>query len=170
MRYQSTTGLDSVQVTEIVARVFHVLEDRGGVAVNSILGLYRQLELVLVLARQNVSQMVSGAMFGVSQPTVSRIWRRLVPALGQVLYMSGISLEEAASNGRLVLVDGTNVPTRNRPGQGRDVEKANYSGKRDCRRLSIQVAADHHGRLLAVSAPVAGARHDAAAIDLTGWK
>ncbi len=64
----------------------------------------------------------------------------------------------------------TYVPAGNRPGQGRDVEKANYPGKRGCQCLSIQVAADHHGQLLAVSAPVAGARHDAAAIDLTGWK
>jgi hypothetical protein len=169
MRYQSTTGLDSVQVTELVARVFQVLSGRGGVAGNWRLGLFRQVELVLFLARQNVSQMVAGDVFGVSQPTVSRIWRRLVPVIGQVLCLSGISLAEAVQGGRLVLVDGTYVPTGNRPGHGREVEKANYSGKRGCQCLSIQVAADRHGGLLAVSDPVPGARHDAAAIELTGW-
>jgi hypothetical protein len=35
--------------------------------------------------------------------------------------------------------------------------------------LSVQVAADLDGSLLGVSGPVPGARHDAAAIVLTGW-
>lgn len=165
MRYKSTTGLDGAQVTEIVERVFQVV---GPGARNARLGLYRQVELVLLLARQNVSQMVAGDLFGVSQPTVSRIWRRLVPVLAQVLCMSGLSLAAGAANGRLLLVDGTYVPTGNRPASGR--EKANYSGKRGVQCLSIQVACDHKGTLLAVSDPVPGARHDAAAIDLTGWQ
>ncbi len=46
----------------------------------------------------------------------------------------------------------------------------NYSGKRKCQCLSVQVACDQDGTLLAASAPVAGARHDMAALELCGWK
>lgn len=80
MRYQCTTGLDSEQLTELVARIFQVLARRPcrqGRPV--LLGLFRQVELVLVLARQDSTQMSAGDLFGISQPTVSRIWRRLLP-------------------------------------------------------------------------------------------
>ncbi|MDR1152652.1 MAG: transposase family protein, partial [Bifidobacteriaceae bacterium] len=48
--------------------------------------------------------------------------------------------------------------------------RTNYSGKRHCQCLSIQVACDLNGTLIATSTPVPGARHDAAAIELTGWQ
>ena len=76
---------------------------------------------------------------GISQPTASRIFRRMRPAIDQALAFTGISLEEAARDGRVILVDGTYVPTGNRPAQGQEVTKANYSGKRRCQCLSIQV-------------------------------
>ena len=70
---------------------------------------------------------------------------------------------------RVLLVDGTFVPTGNRPGQGRDVEKANYSGKHHVQCLNIQVACWTDGTLATVSEPVAGSRHDGAALRLAGW-
>ena len=164
MRYQCTTGLDAGQVDELVARIFQVLSSRphrGGRPV--LLGLFRQVELVLVLLRHDLTQMTAGDLFEVSQPTVSRIWRRLLPLVEEVTCMSEIGLGEAVRN-RTVLVDGAYVPTGNRAG------RTNYAGKRHCRCLSVQVACDLDGTFLAVSAPVAGARHDAYAIAATGWQ
>lgn len=165
MRYQCTTGLDREQIDEIVERIFQVISGRPGKGGRPVLlGLYRQVELVLIMARHNLTQMTIGDLFGVSQPTVSRIWRRLLPLVEEVTCLHGVELAEAV-RGRTVLVDGTYVPTGNRSATGR----TNYSGKRHCQCLSIQVASDTGGTLLAVSDPVAGARHDAAAIALTGW-
>lgn len=165
MRYQCTTGLDSAQLTELIARIFQVEQSRasrGGRPV--LLGLHDQVVMVLLMLRQNPNQMTMGDLFGVSQPTVSRIWRRILPLLEEVTCLHGVALEEAVKN-RVVLVDGTYIPTGNRAATGRE----NYSGKRHCQCLSIQVASDTAGCLLAVSDPVPGARHDAAAIALTGW-
>jgi hypothetical protein len=76
----------------------------------------------------------------------------------------GVPLAEAA-RGRTLVVDGTYIPTGNRKATG----KTNYSGKRHRQCLSVQVACDLEGTLIATSEPVPGARHDAAAIKLTGW-
>lgn len=128
------------------------------------LGLYKQVQMVLVMLRQNLNQMAIGDLYGISQPTVSRIWRRMLPLIEEVTCLHGIALEEAV-RARVVLVDGTYIPTGNRTETGR----TNYSGKRHCQCLSVQVASDLDGTLLAVSEPVVGARHDAAAIEMTGW-
>jgi hypothetical protein len=138
---------------------------RAGRVDRCLLGLYRQVQMVLILARHNLTQMTVADLFGISQPTVSRIWRRLLPLIEEVTCLHGVELAEAA-RGRTVLVDHTYVPTGNRAATGR----TNYSPNRHCQCLSIQVASDTEGTLLAVSAPVARARHDAAAIRLTGWQ
>jgi hypothetical protein len=128
------------------------------------LELHDQVVMVLMMLRQNPNQMTVGDLFGVSQPTVSRIWRRILPLLEEVTCLHGPALEDAV-RGRIVLVDGTYIRTGNRASAG----KENYSGKRHCQCLSVQVASDVAGTLLSVSDPVPGARHDAAAIVLTGW-
>jgi hypothetical protein len=165
MRYQCTTGLDSGQLNELISRIRQVEESRPcGNGRPMLLDLHDQVVMVLMMLRQNPNQMTVADIFGVSQPTVSRIWRRILPLIEEVTGMHGVALDEAAT-GRAVLVDGTYVPTGNRASTGR----SNYSGKRHCQCLSVQVAADLAGVLLAVSDPVPGARHDAAAIGLTGW-
>jgi hypothetical protein len=67
------------------------------------------------------------------------------------------------TRGRLVLVDGTDVPTGNRAGH-----EDNYSGKRRRAGLNIQVVAD--GGLLGVSTPVHGSMHDRRAFTECGWE
>lgn len=167
MRYQSTTGLHHDDIRELVARIHHVLQSRGVSLLGHSLGLYKQVALTLMLLRQNVSQMVAGDMFEISQPTVSRIYQRICELLEVVLVFTGISLEQAVAQKHLILVDGTYIPTGNRPASG--LEKANYSGKHHVQCVSIQVAATHDGQLIATSDPVPGSRHDAKALELTGW-
>ncbi len=125
MRYESTTGLCDEDVDELARRIGQVLESRGQSLLGYRLGLKQQVELTLVLARHNISQVLAAEMYGISQPTVSRVGRRMVPLLTHVLAMTGICLAQAVAQGSLLLVDGTPIPTGNRPAAGRQVEKAN---------------------------------------------
>lgn len=169
MRYQSTTGLDEDKLADIIDRVTDIFHSRGIDFSRHALNVKEQVIFTLSLLRNNLAQMFIADLSGISQPTASRIYRRMLPVIDQALAFTGISLEEAARDGRTILVDGTYVPTGNRPAQGTEVTTANYSGKRRCQCLSIQVAATITGQLIATSTPVPGARHDSAALVLTGW-
>ena len=171
MRYDSTTGLPREQITELVARVSQVLASRSQPAKGPggrppSLGLYRQVVLVLVLLRQNMIQSVAADLFGLSQPSVSRFYRRLVPIIDEVLaHHEPGDLGELAGK-HTVLVDGTDVPTR----RFRAGITENYSGKKRRHGLLIQVASNDQGRLLSVSNPVPGRRHDSWALREVGWE
>lgn len=166
MRYQSTTGLSPVQITELAGRVHQVLSSMSPVKSGrpAVLGLRSQICLVLVMLRQNLTQHAVGDLFGVSQSTVHRIYTRLAPVLLKVL---AFLQEEPATmfSGRVLLVDGTLIPTGNRPGM-----KHNYSGKRHRQGVNIQIASTVEGTLLAVSDLVPGCRHDRRALTETGWE
>lgn len=71
----------------------------------------KQVVMVLTLLRQNITQSVAADPYGIIQPSVSRISRRILPILEQVtcLHTSG-DLADLAQD-RVVLVDGTDVPT-----------------------------------------------------------
>ncbi|MGH3847941.1 MAG: transposase family protein [Pseudonocardiaceae bacterium] len=79
-------GLSAEQLTELVARVHAV---RGGGFTPAgrayALGLFGSVALVVFLMRKNVIQEFAGAIFGVSQATVSRRWDLLRPLIAQVL-------------------------------------------------------------------------------------
>jgi hypothetical protein len=168
---QYITGLDDNDFAELVNRIETILVDRGQAPGPKrtgrppLLDLTGKVALTLALLRTNMTQQTAAEVFGLSQPTVSLVKSTIEPLIDQALMFTGISLSEAATT-RPLVVDGTYVPTGNRRQTGR----TNYSGKRHCQCLSIQVACDLDGGLLATSTPVAGARHDAAAIELTGWQ
>ena len=122
-----------------------------------------------MMLRHNHSQMTVAEFFMVSQATISRIWRRITALLETILlFTPGGDLTEAIREGHLLVVDGTYIPTGNRPASRQGT--ANYSGKRRLQCLAVQVAATDQGDLIAVSDPVPGARHDAKAIEMCGWK
>lgn len=164
MRYQSTTGLDADQIEEIVARIWQIVQHRQEQAWPPIVGLYRAVTITLVYLRQNLNQAAVGDLFSLSQPTVSRVYRAVLPLIGQALCLHVPDLAEAI-RGRLVLVDGTDVPTGNRAGH-----EDNFSGKRHRAGLNIQIAADTGGGLLGVSTPLPGAMHDRKAFAECGWE
>lgn len=164
MRYPSTTGLPADQTEELVARILQIVQPEHKCGRPPALSLYRMVVLTLVMVRQNLNQMAAGDLFGVSQPTVSRIYRRLLPLIGQALCRHVLDLVEAV-RGRLVLVDGTDVPTGNHAGH-----PGNYWGQRRRAGLSIQVAADDSGGLLGVSEPLRGSVHDRTAFAECGWE
>ena len=168
MRYDSTTGLPADVIQEIVARVWDVAQGRGLDFSRHKVKLYQQVLICLILLGQNMSQMVIAYMVGMSQPTICRIWRRITGFLETVLVLTSGGLAEAIRPGHLLLVDGSFVPTGNRPASGQAAVK-NYSGKRKVQCLNIQVAATDRGDLVAVSDPFPGARHDARLIQECGW-
>ena len=162
MRYEAMTGLSAEQLTELVARV-HTARGGGFSSVGRAyaLGLFGSVALVVCLMRKNVTQAFAGAIFGVSQATVSRRWDLLRPLIAQVL-AEFIPHPSQVVGAGTVLVDGTICPTRD----WRDIPdlfsaKAGYAG------MNIQIAATLSGRLAAVGPiPVHGARHDAHAFRL----
>lgn len=164
MRYQSTTGLAADQIQELAARIWQIIQCHEKQAWPPSVGLYRAVVITLVYVRQNLNQAAVGDLFGLSQSTVSRIYRGILPLIGQALCLHIPDLKEAI-RGRLVLVDGTDVPTGNRAGH-----EDNFSGKRRRAGLSIQVAADTEGGLLGISTPVRGSMHDRKAFDECGWE
>jgi len=164
LRYQSTTGIATDQIDELVARVWQISQTHETQACPPIIGLYRAVVMTLLYIRQNLNQAAVGDLFGVSQSTVSRVYRGILPLIGQALCLHVPKLKEAI-RGRLVLVDGTDLPTGNRAGH-----EDNYSGKRHRSGLNIQVAADTQGRLLGISTPLRGSMHDRKAFTGSDWE
>lgn len=101
---------------------------------------------------------------GAVQSTVSRIYRKFLPLIEEVLCMRGPELVEAFAK-RIVIIDGTLIPTGNHAGQ-----MGNYSGKRHKSGVGIQVASGESACLLGVSEPYAGSMHDRRALTETGWE
>ena len=168
MRYQFTTGIHREDLDEIAARIWQVAVSREMDFSSHQIGFHRQVVIALALLRNNASQMFLADMMMVSQPTISRIYRRMLTLLETVLAFAGITLEQAIEQRHLLLVDGTYIPTGNRPASGQ--ERANFSGKHRCQCLSVQVACTESGELIAVSEPVPGSRHDSKALQLCGWE
>ena len=164
MRYQSTTGLAADQIEELVVRIWQIVQCCKEQLWPPTIGLYRAVVITLVYVRQNLNQAAVGDLFGISQLTVSRVYRGILPLIGEALCLHVPDLKEAL-RGRLVLVDGTEVPTGNRAGH-----EDNYSGKRHRSGLNIQVASDTDGGLLGISVPLPGSMHDRKAFAECGWE
>ena len=105
------TGLTDEQLTDLVEMVHNRCADRFVSRGRPIaLGLFQSVAMVVFLIRKNVTQDVAGAVFGVSQPTVSRRWDLLRPVIGDVLAALVPDPGELVGRGT-VLVDGTVCPT-----------------------------------------------------------
>jgi hypothetical protein len=105
------TGLDDEQLTDLVARIHGLCGDKFVSAGRPLaLGLFRSVALVVCLIRKNVTQDFAGAVFGVSQATVSRRWDLLRPVIGNVLAEVVPDPRQVVGRGT-VLVDGTVCPT-----------------------------------------------------------
>jgi hypothetical protein len=158
------TGLTDEQLNDLVARVHNVCADKFVSRGRPLaLGLFRSVTMVVFLMRKNVTQDVAGAVFDVSQPTVSRRWDLLRPVIGDVLAAVVPDPREIVGRGT-VLVDGTVCPTWD----WSHVPDL-YSAKVGFPGINLQIAATLDGALVAVGPlPVHGARHDAHAFSASG--
>jgi DDE superfamily endonuclease len=130
-----------------------------------VIDLYRSVMMVVCLMRKNGTQEFTGAIFGVSQSTVSRRWDLLRPIIRRAVASFIPHPCEIVGSGT-ALVDGTITPTWD----WKDVPdlfsaKAGYAG------MNVQLAANLKGEVAAVG-PLAvhGARHDAHAFAASGLK
>jgi hypothetical protein len=157
------TGLPAQQVADLVAAVFARLgvwqRPRGR---RRVLGLYRAVVLTLFLLRHDNAQDVAGELFGCSQPTVSRVFRRVRPLLEQVTADRVAEVADRAQRSA-VLVDGFIAPTGERAARD-DL----FSGKHHVCGMNVQVVADTGGRLLDTGTPIGGSRHDSVAFAASG--
>ena len=114
MRYYRTTGLMLSQMQELVCRINAVLAEpwRKATGRPKSLGLYKAVETACMYLRQNAAQEFVGDMREISQPTVSRYVRDLIPAVKAVLEEFVPSAADAIEmvKGRVCLVDGTITP------------------------------------------------------------
>ena len=110
------------------------------------LGLFRSVVLVLYLLRQNPVQAAAAELFGISRATVSRRWTSLLPVVEKVL-AEHVPDPADASAGRVVLLDGTLIPTWDWASEGTTL----FSGKHRDTGFNLQIAATLAGDLLAVS-------------------
>lgn len=165
MRYHATTGLTPAQTTELICRAWDVHHGRcSPERYDFALPFGKAVVMILILVRHNLAQQVTADLHGLPQPTVSRIYRYLLPILGVVTMMDRTHLADALACG-VVLIDGTPIPTGNRTATG----KENFNGKHRKQALNVQVATWPDGSLADVSTPVPGSRHDSVALDLVGW-
>src|SRR4051812_2836719 len=151
------TGLNNEQLTDLVARLHELCGDKFvSTGPPLALGLFRSVALVVCLMRTNVTQDFAGAVFGVSQATVSRRWDLLRPLIGDALAEVVPDPREVVGRGTL-LVDGRVCP----PGDWRHVP-ALFSAKTGSPGMTLQIAPPLVGAL-AAGGPVRvpGARHDA---------
>ena len=157
------TGLPAWQVTELAAGVFVLVgvwqQPKGR---RRVVGLYRAVVLTLFLLRHDNAQDVAGELFGCSQATVSRVFRRIRPLLEQV---TAARAAEVATQARrsAVLIDGFIAPTSERAARD-DL----FSGKHRLCGMNVQVVADTVGRLIDTGSPIGGSRHDSVAFDASG--
>jgi hypothetical protein len=157
------TGLTDGQLTELTARVHQIAGSLTSAGRPHALGLFGSVAMVVSLMRKNLTQELAGTIFGVSQPTVSRRWDLLRPAIGEALAEFVPDPEQLIGQGT-VLVDGTVCPTWDW-----QAIPDLYSGKAGYPGMNLQVAATLDGQLAAVGAtPVHGARHDAHAYSASG--
>jgi DDE superfamily endonuclease len=157
------TGQVYEQVVELVDR----LQDyRGGWQPKR--GRRREMELFDAVAatvfyyRHNCSQEVTAVVFGVSQPTISRVVNALEEPIAAVLDCEVPELVEVIA-GRVVIPDSTLVPTGNRA-----AHRELYSGKRHRSGAAVQILVGTEGQLFGVGEPVAGSTHDVTAFRQTG--
>ncbi len=163
MRLQAITGLPMEQLAELTRRVTALIGEvakPGGRP--AALGTLASVAMVVALLRENLTQQVAGAFFGVSQATASRRWDLLREPISAALADFVPAPAEVAGRST-VLVDGTLVPTWD--WKHRDDL---YNKKHEDHGMNLQVAALHGHHLVAVGAPVPGARHDAYAYHASG--
>jgi len=164
--YEVLTGLTAGQLLVLTARCRELIGDvvRPGGRPAAI-ELLRSVGLVVFLMRRNPAQAVAGAVFGVSQATVSRRWDLLRPVIRKAVAGFIPAPREVLGAGT-ALVDGTITPTWD----WKHIPDL-FSGKEDMPGMNIQVAATLDGDVAAVG-PLAvhGARHDAYAFEASGLK
>lgn len=126
------------------------------------LGLFKSVVVALTYARRNHVQAELAEYWGSSQPTISRAVCAVTPLIATALAGFVPTAEDLPVTDQYI-VDGTLLTC-----WSWKAHPELYSGKHRTTGLNVQVACDLYGTLRWVSDPVAGARHDTAALAVSG--
>jgi DDE superfamily endonuclease len=164
-RCERMTGLSPEQLAELVARVREVVGEeweKPAVGRPHVLPLFTAVVAALFGLRHNLPDEVVAEVFGAAQATITRYHQVLGPILRWVRYPETEQrLAQAQREG--VLVDGLVAPVGDRDGSA-DL----FSGTKHINGQNVQVVSDLDGRVADVGDPVPAARHDSAALHISG--
>jgi DDE superfamily endonuclease/Helix-turn-helix of DDE superfamily endonuclease len=165
LRFERMLGLNREQLDELEYRVSRLLErpwDKGEGRPHE-LSLREALVVTCGYLRQNIVEEVWADIFDVDQSTVSRYITFLTPLVETATQEDRPTAEEAAEATRdaIALVDGTLWPCWSWHG-----EDDLWAGKYKRTGHGSLIVTNLHGRIMFVSEPVTGNRHDMA--KLTG--
>jgi hypothetical protein len=168
LEYKALTGLSWGQLVRLHIMVAGEIGSitRPGAKRPPVVDSFHSLVMVVALMRRNLVQAVAGEVFGCSQPTVSRRWDLLRPAIGKVLASFIPDPVQVLGRRGTALVDGTVCPTWD----WNSIPDL-FSGKAGYAGMNVQIAADLSGDVAAIGpVPLHGARHDAYAFEASGLK
>lgn len=163
MRAKRTTGLSTAQFADLVELAAEEIGpwDLGNGRPRA-LPFTKALKATVMYFKNNITQEVIAELLGVSQPTISRVIAELETVIARVLGDWTPGLAEEVT-GRVAIVDGTLTPCWTWAG-ATDM----YSGKHKTTGHNHQVVVDTAGRLLHITDPAPGARHDTRAVAESG--
>lgn len=149
MHHQPTTGLTATQFAILITALNTHLTWIKPAEKPRRLTLTQALKITLISYRHNLTQEALAHLFDVSQPTISRTISTIERALEKVLTPLTRPLKESlkAPHPHLELA----CP----------LGKINFSGKHKRAGFNHQVICTLDGKLLAITDPLPGARHDA---------
>ena len=157
MPNQRITGLNSEQFATLLTALKNHLTWNKPAEKPHKLTLTQALKMTLIYHRHNVTEELLASIFSVSQPTVSRTITSIEKALEKALRPLEQSIENSLKIPGSLVIDGTLIPTWN----WRSLGKINFSGQHKRAGFNHQVICTVDGKLLAITDPVPGARHDA---------
>ena len=157
MPHQRTTGLPTQQFAALLAALETCLTWFQPNEKPRKLTLSQALKMTLMYHRHNITEELLADIFEVSQPTVSRTINLIEKALLNVLEPMVKPLKEALNTPGSLVVDGTLITTWNWRSEG----KTNFSNKHKREGFNHQIICTLDGKLLAITDPIPGARHDA---------
>ena len=157
MHHQRTTGLTATQFAALLTALTNQLIWGKPGGRPPALTPAQALKTTLLYHRHNLTEELLAEIFTVSQPTISRTINTIEKALAKVFKPLEQPLKMSLDVPGSLVVDGTLVPTWN----WRSLGKTNFSGKHKRAGFNHQVICTLGGKLLAITDPVPGARHDA---------
>ena len=154
----TTISLDRDQILNLCELIHTSQSGNLPAAGSRVLGLFRCIQVTVLMLRHNLTQELLADIHIVSQSTISRVVAVYTPLIADLLQAWIPELEDLDPD-RQYIIDGTLVPCwswHDRPEL--------YSGKHHTTGVNLQVACTLAGQLAWISPPLPGSMHDAKAI------
>ena len=159
----TTTSLDRGQILDLCELIHTACSGNLPPAGSRVLGLFRCIQITVLILRHNLTQELLADIHTVSQATISRVVAVYTPLIAEALQAWVPSVGDLDPN-RQYIIDGTLAPCwswHDRPEL--------YSGKHHTTGVNLQVACTLTGQLAWISPPLPGSVHDAKAIKESGF-